>query len=280
MMNAMHQFLPKKFPKTPIYAYAGKNRKGEFIPSFPGPSMLGLMGSPVEIIWTNLIKGRHILPVDVSPPMDMIKPFADEVPVVPHAHGLENEFQSDGQPLSFWTATGRKGELYNSLKSNRTENQAVYRYINTKEGLFWYHDHTIAMTRLNTYAGLAGSYEIVDPNISKEERNIMKVYGDLPRKYFVIADKSFYDNGELFYPNKSPLPDFTSWVPEFFGNTITTNGKVWPKIQLSQRIYRFVFLNACQSRYLNIRFENFGRALPFKLIRRDADFLRKALEQK
>ena len=69
------------------------------------------------------------------------------------------------------------------------------------------------MTRLNTYAGLAGGYEIVDPNISEEERNIMKIYGDLPRKFFTIADKSFYDNGELFYPSESPFSDFTSWVP-------------------------------------------------------------------
>ena len=51
------------------------------------------------------------------------------------------------------------------------------------------------MTRLNAYAGMVGGYEIVNPKISTEERNIMKIYGDLPRKYFVIADKSFYDNG-------------------------------------------------------------------------------------
>ena len=90
MMNAKHQFLPKKYPKTPIYAYAGKNKRGEFVPSYPGPSILGFMGTPVEIIWTNLIKGRHILPLDLSPPLDMVKEFADEVPVVPHVHGLEN----------------------------------------------------------------------------------------------------------------------------------------------------------------------------------------------
>ena len=120
----------------------------------------------------------------------------------------------------------------------------------------------------------------MDPDISEEERNVMKIYGDLPRKFFVISDKSFYDNGELFYPDESPFPDFTSWVPEFFGNTILVNGKIWPKIELSQQVYRLAFLNACQSRYLNIRFENYGRSLPFKLIRRDADFFRKAVDQK
>ena len=170
---------------------------------------MGFLDTPVEIVWTNLIKGKHLLPLDWSVPFDMMKPYGEnEVPAVPHIHGLETEFQSDGQPLSFWTASGVKGELYNSLKYNKTENQAVYRYVNPNEGLYWYHDHTMAMTRLNVYAGLAGGYEVVDPQVSQEERNIMNVYGDLPRKLFVIADKSFYDNGELYYQTSSPLSQF------------------------------------------------------------------------
>ena len=95
----------------------------------------------------------------------------------------------------------------------------------------------------------------------------------------MIADKSFYDNGELYYPTVAASSDFTSWVPEFFGNTMTVNGKIWPKIVLGQQIYRFVFLNACQSRFLNIKFENYGKALPFQLIRTDADFMRKPVTQ-
>ena len=81
------------------------------------------------------------------------------------------------------------------------------------EGLFWYHDHTVAMTRLNVYAGLAGLFEIIDPSVSAEERNIMNVYGDLTRKFVTISDKSLYQNGELYYPDKSDNKDFTSWVP-------------------------------------------------------------------
>lgn len=76
---------------------------------------------------------------------------------------------SDGQPMGFWTKSGRKGPLYFSLNyQNKKPNQAVYRYHNTKEGLFWYHDHTMSITRLNVYAGLVGFYEIVDPLISIE----------------------------------------------------------------------------------------------------------------
>lgn len=94
--------------------------------------------------------------------------------------------------MGFWTKSGRKGPDFFSLKSESKEpNQAIFRYHNTNQGLFWYHDHTMGMTRLNVYAGLVGFYEIVDPQISSEELNILKIYGDVERKYFVIADKTF-----------------------------------------------------------------------------------------
>lgn len=76
---------------------------------------------------------------------------------------------SDGEPMAFWTKEGKKAEVFYSLNSSSLKkNQAIYRYYNTKEGLYWYHDHTMAMTRLNVYAGLAGLYEIINPRISSE----------------------------------------------------------------------------------------------------------------
>ena len=58
------------------------------------------------------------------------------------------------------------------------------------------------------------------------------MYGDLPRKYFAIADKTFKSDGQLFYSDGSDSSDFQYWIPEFFGNTMTVNGKVWPRIDL------------------------------------------------
>jgi FtsP/CotA-like multicopper oxidase with cupredoxin domain len=72
--------------------------------------------------------------------------------------------------------------------------------------------------------------------------------------HFIIADKTFNTDGSLYYPDTSPSSNHTSWVPEFFGNTITVNGVVWPKVNLKAQKYRFVFLNGCQSRFLNIYF--------------------------
>jgi FtsP/CotA-like multicopper oxidase with cupredoxin domain len=39
------------------------------------------------------------------------------------------------------------------------------------------------------------------------------------------------------------------------------NGKAWPKVTLSNKKYRITLLNSCQSRYLNIYFENNGNKL-------------------
>lgn len=40
---------------------------------------------------------------------------------------------SDGQPMGFWTKTGRKGKDYFSLTSkSKKDNQAIFRYYNTK----------------------------------------------------------------------------------------------------------------------------------------------------
>ena len=76
-MNSMHQFLPKGYPKTPIYAFAGKDSNGNFVPSYPGPSIIAFKGTPIEITWTNMITGRHFLPVDISPPFDMLADYTN-----------------------------------------------------------------------------------------------------------------------------------------------------------------------------------------------------------
>lgn len=92
-------------------------------------------------------------------------------------------------------------------------------------------------------------------------------------------DKSFHQNGDLYYPSRSDNVNFTSWVPEFFGNMITVNGKVWPKVRLENKKIRLVFLNGCQSRYLNLFLVDTATSKPvnFDLIRVDSDYLRKPL---
>ena len=32
-------------------------------------------------------------------------------------------------------------------------------------------------------------------------------------KFLIITDKTFKTNGELFYPNNTDNPNFSSWIP-------------------------------------------------------------------
>lgn len=71
MLRTSHQFLPSGFPSTTVFAYAGQTKEG-LVSSFPGPSIVTVKDAPIEIIWTNNITGRHILPVDTTGPFEML----------------------------------------------------------------------------------------------------------------------------------------------------------------------------------------------------------------
>ena len=90
-----------------------------------------------------------------------------------------------------------------------------------------------------------------------------KPYREIP---IAIQDRSFNDDGSLFYPDTREffdeiagpyIPDTDIspiWNPEFFGNMIMVNGNTWPFQTVERRRYRFRFLNGCQSRFLILDF--------------------------
>ncbi|HER2188235.1 TPA: multicopper oxidase domain-containing protein, partial [Streptococcus pyogenes] len=131
----------------------------------------------------------------------------------------------------------------------------VYQYDNNMQACtLWYHDHTLGITRLNIYAGLAGFYLIRD----HRERLLNLPCGqyEIP---LIIQDKSFNEDGSLFYPRQpeKPVPQLeTSIVPEFFGDTILANGKVWPFLNVEPRKYRFRLLNGSNSRFYRFKLDS------------------------
>uniref|UniRef100_J3KW08 Plastocyanin-like domain-containing protein n=1 Tax=Oryza brachyantha TaxID=4533 RepID=J3KW08_ORYBR len=89
--------------------------------------------------------------------------------------------------------------------------------------------------------------------------------------HLVIADREFYENGSIFMNTTGTLPDIhPQWQPEYFGMTMTVNGKAWPYLNVHRRRYRLRILNACNARYLDIRFSN---GLPFHVIAADSSYL-------
>ena len=171
--------------------------------------------------------------------------YAGPIPAAVHLHGGEVPPQLDGGPDSWFTSDGNfRGHGFYSYPGTGLSNDAVYRYPNTQEAApLWFHDHTLGATRLNVYAGLAGGYVLTDP--PNDPANLPSI---VP---LVIQDRSFDTTGQLYFHAGVPFipnPDHPFWVPEFTGDTIAVNGKVWPFFNVEPRRYRFLFLNGSNAR--------------------------------
>jgi len=242
--------------------------------SYPGPTIESRStspknvvnpGTPVKVRWSNDLPNTHLLPLDTTlrcgPQAFGCRP---EVRTVTHLHGGHTDAGSDGHPEA-WFSPGfaQSGPTFDrSLRG-------VYTYRNDQEAAsLWYHDHAMAITRLNVYAGLAGFYLIRDDN---EDRLVRENF--LPQPSYeipmVIQDRSFYADGSLFYPD-DPFVDPVSGqpltldpltgqpspsvVPEFFGDFVLVNGKAWPVLEVEPRKYRLRVLNGSNSRFYDMNF--------------------------
>ncbi|WP_232058433.1 multicopper oxidase domain-containing protein [Nibribacter ruber] len=221
---------------------------------YPGPTIVATKGKPVSVKWLNRLVDAngnalpHLLPVD--PTIDLAKPTSPGVPIVTHLHGGHTESASDGLPEAWYTPYGQsKGPIF------KKGEQVPYYYDNSQEAAtLWYHDHTLGITRLNVYAGLAGFYLLTD-GIEKA----LQQSNWLPAQPYdiglAIQDRMFTADGQLFYPSESEVEGTTgpSILPEFFGDIILVNGKAWPKLKVEPRQYRFRLLNGSDSRFYNLK---------------------------
>lgn len=73
----------------------------------------------------------------------------------------------------------------------------------------WYHDHSLGVTRLNVYAGLAGFYLLRDE--SEPELDLPGGEYEIP---LVLQDRTFNDDGSLFYPTGLSGDDRAESRPE------------------------------------------------------------------
>jgi spore coat protein A, manganese oxidase len=284
----LQQILPEGFPETTVWGYGGKvkdKETGQIIADFqssPGPTFEARRHIPIHVQWINNLTGSHPLAVDptihwadpnnMGMPMPPFPPFPPgfplaqaPVPIVTHLHGGETEPSSDGYPEAWFTAgEALKGSDF--IKS-------LYQYTNDQEPTtLWYHDHALGITRLNVYMGLAGFYLLREAATEPDEQDYLLPRGpyEIP---LAIQDRSFWDDGNLAFPSVGVNPDIHPyWVPEFFGDTIMVNGKVWPNLDVEPRQYRFRILNGSNARFYNLAFSN---QMPFIQIGTDGGYLPK-----
>lgn len=220
---------------------------------YPGPTIEAYKNEKIIVRWENNLIDEdgnlleHILPID--PTVHQADPITG-IPVVTHLHGGHTEAASDGHPQAWYTQnfeyTGKHFAKENYVYDNDQEATTL-----------WYHDHALGITRLNVYAGLAGFYLLRD-----DFENSLQLPSGAYEVPLVIQDRSFYANGELYYPSElshledpleEPLPDNITVLPEMFGEFILVNGKVWPFLEVEPRKYRLRLLNGSDSRFYDLK---------------------------
>jgi spore coat protein A len=268
------QVLPKGSPKTWVWGYLqpGQSARSTYL----GPVIVAERGTPTEIKWVNDLgdtSHTHLkawvdstdqtvhwadpLNGEANACAESVEPrnpptgacalhYAGPIPGTPHLHGGEVPAGIDGGPDSWFTSDGSYvGPAYYSEDGTSPKNYAIYRYPNVQEAApIWFHDHTLGVTRLSVYAGLAGGYLITDPDDPPP--------ANLPLPIpLIIQDRMFDTDGQLFFPAGIPFtpnPEHPFWVPEFIGDTIAVNGKVWPYLEVEPKRYRFLFLDGSNAR--------------------------------
>jgi spore coat protein A, manganese oxidase len=197
--------------------------------------------------------------------------YTAPVPAAVHLHGGEVPSVLDGGPDSWWTPNGIYGHGYYSMGgiSDAAAGKAVYSYPNGQEAApIWFHDHMLGATRLNVYAGIAGGYVLIDPDMPLSPGLHPlglsdTVLGTVPGQGspaqpgtdptlltvpLIVQDRMFDTTGQLYFPNVGINPEHPFWVPEFVGDTIVVNGKAWPFFNVQPKRYRFIFLNGSNAR--------------------------------
>ncbi|NOU92560.1 multicopper oxidase domain-containing protein [Paenibacillus sp. LMG 31456] len=235
-MREFTQKLHRDLKPTRLWGYNGM---------YPGPTFDVMKNETTYVKWINDLPTKHFLPIDTT--IHGADRNLPEVRTVVHVHGGKQPAHSDGYPEAWFTRNFEQtGPLFE---------REVYEYPNLEAAPLWYHDHSMGITRLNMYAGLAGFYIIRD----KYEQSL-----NLPRGVYeiplLVQDRSFNPDGSLYYPStpdkKNPRLPFPSIVTPFDADTILVNGKVWPYLEVEPRKYRFRILNSSNSRAITFKLDS------------------------
>lgn len=201
-------------------------------PTWPGSTIEARSGEPIAVQWANQLPKQHMFAIDHT--LHGAEASKPDVRTVVHLHGGRVSPGNDGYPESWYTPGNSRVSFY----PNQQEAAQLF-----------YHDHAMGITRLNTYAGLIGLYTI---------RDAFEDALDLPRGPYeiplILCDRSFTRAGQLAYP-VSPDPR-SPWVPEVFGESILTNGKLTPFLNVEPRMYRFRCANGSNGRFYRLALSN------------------------
>ncbi|NIJ13172.1 spore coat protein A [Saccharomonospora amisosensis] len=240
-MRPGRQRVHAALPDTAIWGFDG----GEG-PTWPGPTIEAARDIPLWIAQHNALGKEHLFHDSVDPatwhgpfPEFDGRELGQEQVGTPraatHLHGARVAPGDDGFPDA-WSLHGET---------------ITYRYPNRQHPLsqrapaLWYHDHAVAITRLNAYAGLSGFYLIRDP-LEEELGLPVGLPYELP---LMIQDRDFHEDGTQAYPA-------APWVGNVQGAVAVVNGTAWPRHDVDRGVYRLRLLNAAQHRMFHLALDH------------------------
>lgn len=254
VLGQFSQETHSQLPPTTVWGYQEVS---------PGPVIEARKDRPARIKWNNSgMPSRHLLEASIDRTLFPAGVDMPDVRTVSHLHGGHTPPQFDGLPEAWSTPSG--------TVTGRGFTPEDFIYPNQQQACcLWFHDHSLAITRLNVYAGLSGLYIIRD-----EEEESLGLPSGIHEIPLIIQDKTFNNDGSLFYPTQGAVPEYPVWNPFFFGETPLVNGKAFPFLDAEPRRYRLRLLNASQSRVFSLWFEQTnGGSYPFHVIGSDGGLL-------
>ena len=201
---------------TRIYGYGQR-----FNYTWPGKTFeVKKSSKPMIVWWRNQLWGQrdHILPVDTSlhwafslPGYEKYSIAKKGIPIITHVHGGHTDFQFDGNPEWFYTPGNFvRGPAW---KEENVRFTTRFSYdIDVPAGCPWYHDHTLGITRLNVYAGMAGFIFVRDKYDTGRPGNPLGLPAFPYEMALAIQDRMFKDNGRLFYPAFPGDPAYADFI--------------------------------------------------------------------
>ncbi|HEY1805985.1 MAG TPA: multicopper oxidase domain-containing protein [Terracidiphilus sp.] len=200
--------------------------------SFPGATLETEIAQGMMVEWQNRLPARHLFAIDHS--LHGAGKDIPDVRSVVHLHGGRTPAAGDGYPEE-WVVPGHS-QIYH------------YPCLQHAATLF-YHDHTMGINRLNTYAGMVGFCILRDRR--EDALGLPTGRYDIPLH---ICDRILRTDGQLDYPVSMKPGEV--WVPEVFGDSILANGKLLPYLDVEPTLYRFRVMNGANGRFFRFSLAN------------------------
>jgi spore coat protein A len=243
--TTLHRFH-RDLPPSPAFAYGDA--------TYLGPVLEAHENDTATVRVRNRL-GHHPFAADIDTTVHgALTTDRDRPRTVLHLHGGVTQPEFDGHPM----ATIDPGQ------------DTIHRFGNGQQAtMLWYHDHSMGITRLNVYAGLASAYLLRDRWDTGQPDNPLGLPAGQYEMPLVMQEKIFNDDGSQSIRSTPVVPQ-GAWEGGAIGDVGLVNGVIWPQLDVARGLYRFRVLNAGSYSVWRLFFSN---RMPFWVIGTDGGLL-------